>query len=69
MNIIFFHVLVLNTFSFFLVCVLTKVFNSQNFVKHSFLLRKKLTKVFLEKSSVKVMKYLAPLKDGTLVGP
>jgi hypothetical protein len=61
--------LVLNTFSFFLVCALTKVLNSRNFAKHSFLLRKKLTKVFLEKSLVKVLKYLAPLKDGTLVGP
>jgi len=38
-------------------------------LKHSFLLHKKLTKVFLEKSLVKVMKYLAPLKDGTLASP
>jgi hypothetical protein len=61
--------LVLNIVNFFPVCTLAKVLNSRNFVKHSFLLCKKLTKVFLEKPLMKVMKYLAPLKDGTLVGP
>jgi hypothetical protein len=61
--------LVLNTFNFFPVSTLTKFLNAQNVVKHSFSLRKKLTKGFLEKSLMKVMKYLVPLKDGTLVGP
>ncbi len=61
--------LVLNTFNFFPVSALAKFLNAQNFVKHSFSLRKKLTKGFLEKSLMKVMKYLVPLKDGTLVGP
>ncbi len=65
----FFPLLILNTFNFFPVCTSTKFLNSQFFLKHSFLLHKKLTKVFLEKSLVKVMKYLAALKDGTLASP
>jgi len=68
-NNLFFPLLILNTFNFFQVCTSTKFLNSQFFLKHSFLLHKKLTRIFLDKSLMKVMKYLAPLKDGTLASP
>jgi hypothetical protein len=52
---------ILNIFTFFPIYVLTRLLNFWNFEKHS-LLRKKLTKV-LKKSSMKVTKDLAPLRN------
>src|SRR5450759_5288591 len=43
--------------------------NSLNFSNHSLLVFSRYTHIFLEKSSMKVKKYLAPPKDMFFMGP